>query len=112
MTAMKVVVVAACVLLLGFDLARDGAEKIRLKSRVETQQDRLSRLRIDLSTSRSIQQALVFEMVWGDDLVKLEGETFESVAHLEGVRVEQSPGSAVSLSILDHLLAEEEGQQN
>lgn len=112
MTAMKVALVAACVLVLGFDLARDGAEKIRLKRSVEVQKETLGRLRLDLSTSRSMLQVQVFEMVWGTAPEKLDEislEPLEEMALFDGTQVGQFSGSVVPISLLDHLLVEEDG---
>ena len=112
MTAMKVAMVAACVLVLGFDLARDGAEKIRLKRSVEVQKETLGRLRLDLSTSRSMLQVQVFEMVWGtapENLDQISLEPLEEMALVDGTQVRQFSGSVVPISILDHLLVEEDG---
>ena len=112
MTAMKVAMLAACVLVLGFDLARDGAEKIRLKRSVEVQKETLGRLRLDLSTSRSRQQVQIFEMVWGDapeSLDEISLDPLEEMALVDGTQVSQFSGSAVPISVLDHLLAEEDG---
>jgi hypothetical protein len=111
MTAMKVALVAACVLVLGFDLARDGAEKIRLKRSVEVQKETLGRLRLDLSTSRSMLQVQVFEMVWGaapEKLDEISLEPLEEMALFDGTQVGQFSGSVVPISLLDHLLVEEE----
>lgn len=112
MTAMKVALVAACVLVLGFDLARDGAEKIRLKRSVEVQKETLGRLRLDLSTSRSMLQVQVFEMVWGaapEKLDEISLEPLEEMALFDGTQVGQFSGSVVPISLLDHLLVEEDG---
>lgn len=117
MTAMKVAMLAACVLVLGFDLARDGAEKIRLKRSVEVQKETLGRLRLDLSTSRSMLQVQVFEMVWGtapENLDQISLEPLEEMALVDGTLVDgtqvgQFSGSVVPISVLDHLFVEEEG---
>jgi hypothetical protein len=111
MTAMKVAMVAACVLVLGFDLARDGAEKIRLKRSIEVQKETLGRQRLDLSTSRSMQQVKVFEMVWGVDRENLDNislEQMEEMALVDETQVSEFSGSVVPISVLDHLLAEED----
>ena len=112
MTAMKVAMVAACVLVLGFDLARDGAEKIRLKRSVEVQKETLGRLRLDLSTSRSMLQVQVFEMVWGtapENLDQISLEPLEEMALVDGTQVRQFSGSVVPISLRDHPLVEEDG---
>ncbi len=112
MTAMKVAMVAACVLVLGFDLARDGAEKIRLKRSVEVQKETLGRLRLDLSTSRSMLQVQVFEMVWGtapENLDQISLEPLEEMALVDGTQVGQFSRSVVPISLRDHLFAEEDG---
>jgi hypothetical protein len=112
MNILKLVMVAACVLLLGFDLARDGAQKIRLKRNVESQQQFLERLRIDLSTKRTINDALRFELARGDDLKQIADEGHESMAHLGG-RFSGEPGASLTpITVREHLSAEGEGQGN
>ena len=112
MNTLKLVMVAACILMLGFDLARDGAQKIRLKRNVESQQQLLDRLRIDLSTKRSFNDALRFELAWGDDLMQIDDEGREPMAHLGG-GISGEPGAVLTpITVREHLRAEGEGQGN
>ncbi len=112
MNILKLIMVAACILMLGFDLARDGAQKIRLQRNVESQQQLLDRLRIDLSKQRSFNDALRFELAWGDDLMQIADEGRESMAHLGG-EISGEPGAVLTpITVREHLGAEGEGQGN
>ncbi len=101
---------AACILLLGFALARDGAVKMRLEMQIESQKELMGRLSQDLAISRSDNHSLAFDLAWGEDLTEIE--QIESVAQLDVDDLQLVPSEFHHLSVREYISVERGGERN
>ena len=105
MNPLRLFLLAAGLLVLGFDLARDGSEQIRLRRGIESQQQELRRLREDLSQIRARYNARLLGITWSgyghqiDESVSLSEIASSSAVDLQG------QGSPISLN--EHLNLEQ-----
>ena len=101
MNAFRLSLLAACLLVLGFDLARDGSEQMRLRHDIEKKQKQLGRIRQDLSVTRARYEARLVSITWNDsEVVVLEQLLQPEIASVFDV-ARDAPGSPISLN--DHL---------
>jgi len=68
----RLFILAACLLVLGFDLARDGSKQTRLRLGIETQKQELRRLRQDLSSMKSSYNARLLGITWDQPRVEVD----------------------------------------
>ena len=110
MSLFRWISLAACILLLGFSLARDGAVKMRLEMQIEAQKELMGRLRQDLAISRSDNHSLTFDLAWGEDLTEIE--QVESVAQLGIDDLESVPAEFHHHSVREFISVERGGERN
>ncbi|NRA74720.1 MAG: hypothetical protein HRU16_02160 [Planctomycetes bacterium] len=102
MNAFRLSLLAACVLVLGFDLARDGSEQMRLRHDIEKKQKQLSRIRQDLSVTRGKYEARLVSITWSDSGVVIEELLQPEIASAFDV---DRDTSGLPISLNDHLEA-------
>ena len=103
MNAFRLSLLAACLLVLGFDLARDGSEQMRLRHDIEKKQKQLSRIRQDLSVTRGKYEARLVSITWSDsEVVVIEELLQPEIASTFDV---DRDTSGLPISLNDHLEA-------
>lgn len=109
MNSFRLLLFAACLLLLGFDLARDGSKQIRLRRGIENQKEELRRLRQDLSSIRSSYNSRLIEITW--HLPPEEAVEPALVEEIATTAQDVADGSEALIPLNDHLNVER-GQRN
>ncbi len=108
MSLFRFSLLAACLLVLGFDLACDGSRRTRLRRAIEQQKDDLQRGRQQLSILRSDYDAALLRITWK----QLEKPMIEAMPEpIFSWESSSDPSLGlveVSLSLAEHLNVEKE----